>query len=295
MEQINRFNALKERRIFNKNINFDDNGNIIFPAGSIIHGTSNCDMDKIISIAESGILTGQALGIGEDGESYYCADFHKVSKDISVSEYNSCFSYVDGRCPFGTRGKFSLAFVVQPDPEIDELLSYDCYKTNTPNGKVAHAFTNDLPLSEEVASSILYGVPSSAISGIVMGDSLLKKPEIVKFLLDLFPDCYIISKTGNLIYDPKCKGFSNQEVIEIRRNSYLKDLQIEELQRQLGYKTKELERSNSKYDKLMQGIVDACDDLQAALILLASGWQGDEESTIKYVTSIRDKKANKTR
>ena len=122
LEQINRFNRLSEIKISNKDIKLDILGNIIFPAGTIIHGTNDCNPDKIASIAKSGILTGQAVGISEDCETYYCADFHRVPNDITVEEFNSWFPYRDGRCPFGSLGRNSLAFVAQPCEEIEELL-----------------------------------------------------------------------------------------------------------------------------------------------------------------------------
>lgn len=288
ISQVNRFNSISKMSISNKDIKLDALGNIIFPAGTIIHGTSNCDPEKIANIAKTGILTGQAVGISEDGETYYCADFHRVPNDISVDEFNSWFPYRDGRCPFGTHGKSSLAFVIQPCAEISELLSYDCYRLGTVNGDLTNSFVNYLPMSGDVASSILYGVPSSAISGVVMGDKLLRKGEIVDFISGLFPDSYIISKKGNLIYDPKYREMASHEIKELRRQNYLSILKVEELQMQLTYKEQAIVTEKNRYDKLMQGIIDTCSIDVAADILLASGWQADKEHTVRYVQSIMD-------
>lgn len=293
LAQINRFNAIAEKRVDNKNIKLDALGNIIFPAGTIIHGTSNCDPDKIANIAKTGILTGQAIGISEDCETYYCADFHRTSEDISVEEFNSLFPYRDGRCPFGTLGKSSLAFVIQPCEQIEELLSYDCYRIGTVNGDMTHSFINYLPLAGNAASSILYGVPSSAISGVVMGDNLFKKSEIVEFISGLFPESYIISKRGHLIYDPNFKGMNSQEITELRRENYLNVLKREELERELEYKEKELSVEKGKYRKLLNGVIDTCGIDVAADVLLATGWQGTKESTVGYVERFKETSSGK--
>lgn len=288
ISQINRFNSISKMSISNKDIKLDALGNIIFPAGTIIHGTSNCDPEKIANIAKTGILTGQAIGISEDCETYYCADFHRVPNDISVDEFNSWFPYRDGRCPFGTHGKSSLAFVIHPCAEISELLSYDCYRLSTVNGDLTNSFVNYLPMSSDVASSILYGVPSSAISGVVMGDKLLQKSEIVDFISGLFPDSYIISKKGNLIYDPKCREMASHEITELRRQNYLDVLKVEELEMQLTYKKQALVVEKNRYDRLMHGVIDTCGIDVAADVLLASGWQGSKDSTVRYVQTIVD-------
>lgn len=293
--QINRFNCLSERELPNKNIKVDSVGNIIFPAGTIIHGTSNCNLDKITSIAKSGILTGQAVGISEDCETYYCADFHRVPNDISVEEFNSWFPYRDGRCPFGNLGKNSLAFVVHPCEELEELLSYDCYRIGTKNGDMTNSFINFLPMAGNVASSILYGVPANAISGIVMGDNLFKKQEIVDFISSLFPNSYIISKRGNLIYDPCCIGLDSHSITDMRRENYLNILKIEQLERELKNKDEQIIYEKKQYDKLMQGVIDTCGVELAADVLLATGWQGTKDSTVSYIERLKEQTLAKSK
>lgn len=187
IDQINRFNYLSEKRIKNKGLIFDSSGKVLFPFGTIIHGTRNCDPEKIVNISKTGILTGQAIGVSEGAETYYCADFHRLPRDMTVEDFNLWFPYKDGRCPFGTLGKYSLAFVIHPDEELEELLSYDCYRVGTENGDLTRTFINSLPLPGNVASSILYGVPSSAISGVVMGDNLLKNVKLLNLFLVYFP------------------------------------------------------------------------------------------------------------
>lgn len=56
------------------------------PRGTLAHGTV-FDLDKMRSIAERGIVSGEMIGIGEDGETHYCADFFRVPEDMSIGEY----------------------------------------------------------------------------------------------------------------------------------------------------------------------------------------------------------------
>ena len=287
IDQINRFNYLSEKKIKNKGLIFDSSGKVLFPFGTIIHGTRNCDPEKIVNISKTGILTGQAIGVSEGAETYYCADFHRLPRDMTVEDFNLWFPYKDGRCPFGTLGKNSLAFVIHPDEELEELLSYDCYRVGTENGDLTRTFINFLPLSGNVASSILYGVPSSAISGVVMGDNLLKKREVVEFVSGLFPQSYVISKRGNIIYDPRCVTMDPDEVMELRRQNYLNILKIEELEMQLGYKIGDIDYAKNQYDKLLNAVISTCGVDVTADVLLASGWQGTKESTVRHVEEVK--------
>lgn len=294
LEQINRFNEVKKMDIPNKDIRFDALGRIVFPAGTIIHGT-RCgkDLDRIVGISKVGILTGQAVGKGEDGETFYCADFHRVPQDVAVCEYNLWFPYIDGRCPFGTKGKSTLAFIIQPNVMLDELLSYDCYRFGTAHGDLTRRFTNFLPLEADVASSILYGVPSNAISGIVMGDNLFERKEVFDFLIRLFPDSYVISKKGDLIYDPKCSGINNSELAELRRKNYLNLVKIEQLERELGYKDRTIILEKARYDRLLNNLVMTCPSEAVVDVLLAMGGNADKDGTIRYVETLREKNSVK--
>ena len=179
--QIDRFISLK--KLPRKVVDVGDQ--IRFPEGTLIHGTS-VNEETLTSIAESGIMTGQAFGIMEDGETFHCADFHRVNHDMSLANYNDQFPYNDGRCPFGRRGKFTLAFVIHPDENLDEIAAYDCYKDGTKESDTTKDFVNmhGLPVEDKtLVSSILFGVPSNFINGIIIGDNNIKL-EVIKFLID---------------------------------------------------------------------------------------------------------------
>ena len=56
--------------------------------GTLVHGTA-FDIQKLAEIKRNGVISGEFLGIPEDGETNYCADFFRVPRDISVQDYIS--------------------------------------------------------------------------------------------------------------------------------------------------------------------------------------------------------------
>lgn len=292
-EQINRFDKLKTQIIDNKGISINEDGKVVLKEGTLIHGTSYFEPEKITNISKTGILTGQSLGIEEDGETFYCADFHRVSKTTTIEEYNKSFNYRDGRTPFGHFRNSSIAFIISPDSKLDELLSYDCYRENTNASDITKSFVNEMGLpnvDKEKLSSILYGVPSNAFSGIVIGDEIFKSEETVSFLIQLFPNCYITSKTGELVYEPT--KFNEKEKIDLARQKYLLSVEKEMLTENLKNKEIELQREKNKYDALMDAMLDVCTIEQVAAVLLKNGWQGSLESTMKYVERLKEERTN---
>ena len=219
IEQINRFNELNNVNVDKGNPLVNDNLEVFFSEGTLIHGTSRYDETMLRNISQTGILTGQALGKSEDGETYYCADFHRVVRDVTIEQYNSEFGYNDGRCPFGRRtdNSMAVAFVIVPNDINRELLSYDCYREGTLEADITKSFINYMPLSDrQKASSILYGVPVSCINGIVVGIKIANDKEKINFLITLFPNSYIVTTFGELIYNPSRGEKLGDEIIDIR-------------------------------------------------------------------------------
>lgn len=219
INQINRFNKINSTYINKDAPLIDDMGELYFSEGTLIHGTSRFDEEMLSSISQTGVLTGQAVGISEDGETYYCADFHRVDKDITISQYNNEFSYNDGRCPFGRRcdNSWAVAFVVVPNDINRELLSYDCYREGTLESDITKSFVNNMPLADrKKASSILYGVPSNCIDGIVVGGKVSSDKEKINYLISLFPNSYIVSSFGELIYNPSMGERLGDTIIDTR-------------------------------------------------------------------------------
>lgn len=265
--QIERF--IKLKGLPRKPVQIDDI--VRFPEGTIIHGT-RVNKENLESIANSGILTGQAFGIEEDGETYYCADFHRVNHDMSLANYNDQFPYTDGRCPFGKRGKYTLAFVIHPDKNLEELISYDCYRENTEQSDKTKGFVNTkgLPVKDtSLASSVLFGIPSNFINGIIVGDDNINE-DIIMFLIEKFPGVYITRNTGELIY----QNGENMDIVRERIKSIQRQIKLEEAQHQIAQRDNRIDMINSEQQKLWNAIATLPVE-QIAQVYEQLGWQGD--------------------
>lgn len=296
VEQINRFNMLS--RSYGGVFNFIDtiDGKIVFKEGTLIHGISGYDEEKLDNISKTGILTGQAVGVSEDGETYYCADFHRVDKDITVEEYSINFKINDGRCPFGevrADNSNSVAFVVVPNEICSELLSYDCYRTDTIESNITRTFVNlnGLPRKgseTDKVSSILYGVPHNFINGIIVGGKILDDMNKIKFLIEKFPNCYIMTGFGELIYDPYKDNIYELENVDLRRErcSLARD------RRKLAREVNRLDANNSmlraNYDLLMSEMFKNCNSEDILNVLIGIGWQNG--ITLEDVNNMKERR-----
>lgn len=244
---------------------------IILPEGTLIHGTP-VNKDTLSSIANTGIITGQAFGIEEDGETFYCADFHRTNKDISLKDYNENFTYIDARCPFGRRGKFTLAFVIYPNENIKKLIAYDCYKNSTEESDITKKFVNTkaLPIEDgSIVSSILFGIPSNFISGIILGDNSINE-DMVSFLIEQYPGVFITRNNGELIYQKD----DSKELVSTRIKSINRQIELEEKNKTIEDTNKRNAMQKQEIDKLWKAIstlpVEVITQIYDSL-----GYQGD--------------------
>lgn len=288
IDQINRFNDLREKELYPVSVELDEKGRVLLKEGTMIHGINRFNVDVVDSISKSGILTGQAIGIPEDCETFYCADFHRVSKDMSMEEYNKGFTYSDGRCPFGNglRGADSLAFVIELREEASELLKYDCYRSDSKEADVTRGFTNALLSQHDILSSILYGVPSNMFCGIVLGNDLLEKKEIIQLMIKMFPDCYISSIDGVVIYNPSL-DVNYHEAVELRASKYVLEFKKKLLEDELSKSQVELQNIKNKNNEIVNAIIMGCPSELAARILIDNQlYQG----TLEYVIEDIERK-----
>lgn len=265
--QIDRF--IKLRSLPRKEVEVGEF--IRLPEGTLIHGTP-FDQDSLASIAEYGIITGQAFGIAEDGETYHCADFHRVKKDMALANYNDQFPYIDGRCPFGRKGKFTLAFVLYPDKDMDELIAYDCYREDTKESETTKDFVNTagLPVDDKsLASGILFGIPSNFINGIILGDNNLNE-EAVQYLINTFPGRFITRNTGEIIY----KNGDSMELVSARIKSIQRQIELEKSKDIIEQRERSISMQKADSDKLWSAIATLPLE-QIAQIYEQIGYQGD--------------------
>ena len=268
-EQMQRFEKLKKEE--RKSVEVGEK--IILPEGTLIHGTAFIK-DVISSISKTGIITGQYFGQEEDGETYYCADFHRVNKEITLEEYNNEFEYNDGRCPFGIHGsnKGTVAFIILPDEKLDEITAYDCYKEETQEAKKTQEFVNmeGLPISDKSkVSSILYGIPSNFINVIVVSDTEITE-ENIEFLIQEFPNTFLVRKNGTFLY----KVGDTKEVWNLRVESATQAILREQKEIELNNSKKAMNTKNEEMNKLWEAIstlpIEAIAEVYKNL-----GWQGD--------------------
>jgi len=308
LEQIDRFNKLNNNysKVCGPSIDMD--GNLIFKKGTLIHGISRYSDDKLDSISKTGILTGQAVGKSEDGETYYCADFHRVKEDISVYDYAINFSCNDGRCPFGNNPRFALgfgkteenikisedkmdmslsvAFVLTPNEYNRELLSYDCYRDGTRESDITKSFINTMPFDDrELGSSILYGVPVNCLEGIIVGGRVLEDKNKIDYLISKFPNCYLISSFGKIIYNPSKGDKIGDEVVELRREKLSLERNKRLMTREISDWKRGISVLKEQYDTLWNQMFLNCNSEDIANVLIGLGWQGNINS--EYVDNMK--------
>lgn len=209
-KQVDRFNKLNTLPgIIHMPIT-DESGRVLLNSGSLIYGAGNFSVEKVYKISSIGLISDLFLGDLIDDNNLFCANFYKITRDVSLEEYNNDFKYNDERFPFSPLGSMkganSLAFIVSKND--NELFDFDLYKIGTDESSIARSFTDirkiPFQLYDEV-SSILYGVPSSMIEGIVLGDELFRNIDFVKYIINSLPNCYIATKNGYVIYDHSMK------------------------------------------------------------------------------------------
>lgn len=183
----------------------DKNGKVFLPKGTLIHGT-NINPDTLKGISKNGILACEFLGEYEDCETFYCADFHRVVNDSLLSSYDSNF-IADGKTPFNKINN-QIAFIINPTSKMGGLLYYDLFDSKFDNNFTVRDILNTSAIPREflgvnrgMASAILCGIPSNCISGIVLGDNVLLKKDVVDEIKRLFPKAYLVTRKGIIIRD----------------------------------------------------------------------------------------------
>ena len=178
----------------------DKNNNVYFPKGTLLYGCeANLNLIKFIST--NGILSSEFRGINCDNGLYYSKLFYKTNRDILLTDYIKNINNSD--LPFNNFND-RRAFIINPTSKIGGLLYYDLLDSKFNNNPIVRNII-DNNIKEEYSnkeySLILVGIPSNAISGVVLGDKLLLDKDVVDRIKILFPNSYIINKDGIIIRD----------------------------------------------------------------------------------------------
>lgn len=225
-EQMERYKTISVSKQKRKPLQINqETGEVIFEEGTLIHCAGRCNYSKLKSISEKGIISGEFLGIPEDGESFYCADFYRADKKMKSTELFDRISESDKifcRGPFGSMPKFKnkLAFIIEPRDDLKQLLDTDMYKKENAN----HIMQTELNLLEEYKTekngqiaSIPYGLPAIAISGIIAGDDLLQDEEYINMIKEQFSGIYILTRDGKVFFDPELSKRNNENIKRIAK------------------------------------------------------------------------------
>ena len=183
----------------------DSEGRVVFHKGDLFHGRSSNE-STIRSIASRGIESGQLHNTYEDGETFFCSDFFKVSKDVMTPEeicrFGGQYTNVSNRIVF----VINALDVTGEQAIFPNLSMYDAYDETTLEGQTARSFVNTkaLPLNSDNAAAILIGMPTSLISSIIVNDGVEQDQNKINLLSELFPKACIVSrKTGLVIKSPE--------------------------------------------------------------------------------------------
>lgn len=195
---------------------------IILKERTLVYGAGAFSYEKVFKILENGFLGNLFNGKFDDKVNPYCANFCVIPRDISLIDFNANFDR-NYNFPFGRLGSMDgancLAFIISKNDS--KLFDFDLYKS-CEEASVTRSFADVKKLYikryDEVAS-ILYGVPSNMVLGIVLGDNLFRDLKIVEVIIDLFPNCYIATKNGEVIYFPGSYEYGKDSV-DLRTSDY---------------------------------------------------------------------------
>ena len=245
----------------------DKEGNIILPKDSLIHGTK-FDLNKLKSIKKNGLLGGEFIGRKKDGTNYYCADFYRVPNDIKLTVYDKNFTYNE-KLPFNGCND-SIAFIVKPTSRIGSLTYYDLYDSKFDNNPMVKSIIERE--DDDNLVSILSGIPSNAISGIILGDKLLLDNYVLNEIKRLFPNSYIVSRLGTIIRDRsnviKIEDYEKMTLDytkEMINNNILSD--------EMNIIIKERKKEQEEFSKYAKAVIKSVSPFEQAKILLNYGYK----------------------
>lgn len=190
-----------------------EEGRIELPQGTLLHGT-RYDLEKLKKIKNLGIVSGELVGIAEENETYYCADFFRVPLDMSVAQYLEwcCEVKTIGTLKF-RKGEFNfiptpgesphqIAFIIDAgDPRLQPLIKNDAYAPDSHErmksivGSLPREFD---PTASRTTSAILAGLPSNFICGIIVSDTIPAE-EVARIKQVMGEKTLIYKTTGEII------------------------------------------------------------------------------------------------
>lgn len=238
-EQLYNYFNLQNSNFKNLAYQKDANGKLILPKGTLLHGTgetygkkSFITQEQLQSISKNGIIAPEFFGSAEQfNETYYCADFFKVTESQTLHEYSKTHrEYVLGNtkqiAPEANylpvlNQKDIIAFIIQPNKNeiFNKLLDFDIYKSNE-HKKFMQSLTGNVSYIYHLEwadrlSSILVGLPVNTFSGIWISKNL-NTSQTLNTLKQYFSDCFIVDNSGEFLFEPhpECATVIKNEKLE---------------------------------------------------------------------------------
>jgi hypothetical protein len=218
LRQWHEFNRVRQLPVTsNPLLERTSDGVVTLPQGTLLHGTAYSP-ENLQTIKDTGILSGEFVGVPEDLETHYCADFFRVPDDMTTTQYQEWLMQSEflPNTNFKTakkernylakplKGNRNVTFIVDSrQPELGNLLRQDVYREGADPllRKIINELAKMSPLKVSLAnrlSSILCGIPSNGINGIIVGDGI--NTEEVANLKRIFGDnMAYFSATGELL------------------------------------------------------------------------------------------------
>ena len=111
----------------------------------------------------------------------------------------------------------------------------------------------------------------------------MEKKEIIELLIKMFPDCYISSIDGVIIYNPSI-DVNYTETVGLRAESYVLKFKKELLEDELSRTQAELQKARIKNQEIIDAIImGSPTDLAARILVDNDLIQGTLEYVMNYV------------
>lgn len=241
-ENLQLYSQLSSKATSSSDIKITEEGKLILRKGTLLHGIRQFDENVLKSISSEGIIFEGFFG--DKGTTMTKGEvcFFEVDKEQTMHDYYMSYNHDSsgekiGETPFrrvnsetkksaalrreagylpreeaywNNGNSNGVAFIINPTTDIQPLLSQK----------------KKLPLFAR-GYSIPVGMPSNCISGILVSREVAQDQEKLAGIKQYFPDKYITTPDGELIYEPHRVETKKEEAISIGVSDAIRDLQIE--------------------------------------------------------------------
>jgi len=182
--------------------------------GTLIHGTT-FDIQKLAEIQKNGVISGEILGIPEDCETNYCADFFRVPENMSVKDYVAWshemeppkegsilkMRRMESRYLAGKNKQITVIINTQ-NKEIESLLEMEAY---TRGYDKMRTMITGLPVNKDSEkakriAAVLCGIPGNFISGLIIPTKVCEDEKNITKLREMFGENVLLFDiNGNIL------------------------------------------------------------------------------------------------